>query len=111
MSFSSCFAMLMTCNKLCHIQVFKALHDKLMGIVNDNHKKLVLAIQDELQKAQDDIGRQREQQVGEAGRTRLRVQNVHPTVGKEKAVQTESERELGQEMADTPTWTGILPTR
>ena len=56
----------MTCDKLCHIQVFKALHDKLIGIINDNHKKLVLAVQDELQKAQDDIGRKREQQVGEA---------------------------------------------
>ena len=37
-----------------------------MGIINENHKRLVDAIDDELRKAQVDIERQRKQQVCEA---------------------------------------------
>ncbi|KAI9095319.1 hypothetical protein K1719_026353 [Acacia pycnantha] len=44
--------------------VLKDLHGKLMGIINDNHKRLVGAVEEELQKAQDHIGRQRKQHVG-----------------------------------------------
>ncbi|KAI9127688.1 hypothetical protein K1719_000681 [Acacia pycnantha] len=46
--------------------VLKDLHGKLMGIINDGHKRLVAAVEDELRKAQDHIERQRKQQVGEA---------------------------------------------
>ncbi|KAI9075638.1 hypothetical protein K1719_042388 [Acacia pycnantha] len=45
--------------------VLKDLHGKLMGIINDNHKRLVGVVEDELRKAQDHIGRQRKQHVGE----------------------------------------------
>ncbi|KAI9072341.1 hypothetical protein K1719_045704 [Acacia pycnantha] len=45
--------------------VLKDLHEKLMSIINDNHKRLVGAVEDELRNAQDHIGRQRKQHVGE----------------------------------------------
>ncbi|KAI9126392.1 hypothetical protein K1719_002813 [Acacia pycnantha] len=47
--------------------VLKDLHGKLMGIINDSHKRLVAAVEDELRKAQDHIERQRKQQAGEEG--------------------------------------------